>query len=381
MLFKGFLSPKQLAIVGLATLTCLGLGLTAERGMSDDTKQDQAVDQPAEKGAAKPEKKSDAPGADKSETESKKGEAETPKAEPQAPLPEVILLPDLAAKGDDSPEKPIVEAIREFAKTFNSHDPKALTALFTSQAELIDQAGQTTRGDAAILATFTKLFSDHPSVKIRFEVKSIRYLNGNLAIEDGSSIMTSDAADPAAADQDRYTVTHVLQDGKWLIASAQDWPAAPPTREEELKQLEWLVGDWVDENGDALVATKYHWSDDKSYLLCDYSIHRQGEKPRKGTQRIGWDARAQKLRSWNFDTAGGFSEALWTRAGNQWLMKINGVTADGKTRSSTNVLTRLSQDHATMQSKDRIIGGELLPDRPEMPIVRKAPEPSRSAKE
>ena len=59
----------------------------------------------------------------------------------------------------------------------------------------------------------------------------------------------------------------------------------------------------------------------------------------KGSQRIGWDPSAKRLRSWVFDSEGGFGEGVWSKSGNQWIAKMTGVTSDGKTASSTNVIT------------------------------------------
>jgi hypothetical protein len=69
------------------------------------------------------------------------------------------------------------------------------------------------------------------------------------------------------------------------------------------------------------------------------------------------------------------AEGIWTRNGNQWLVKLSGVTGDGKPSSSTNVLTRATKDRMTWQSRDRVIGDDLMPNIEEISIVRKPPKP------
>ena len=54
---------------------------------------------------------------------------------------------------------------------------------------------------------------------------------------------------------------------------------------------------------------------------------------------------------------------------------MTGVTHDGKPASATNVLTRVAKDRMTWQSRDRIVGGELMPNVEEITIVRKPPKP------
>jgi hypothetical protein len=88
---------------------------------------------------------------------------------------------------------------------------------------------------------------------------------------------------------------------------------------------------------------------------------------------------AKKIRSWVFDSEGGFCEGIWTREGNQWIVKMTGVTHDGKIASSTNITTRVSKDRMTWQQRDRIVGGEKTPDIAETPITRQPPAPSALA--
>jgi uncharacterized protein (TIGR02246 family) len=368
MIVKGFSKPKVLAYLGLTCLACGGLALTATVGNGQD--QDEAPTAAAAKATPK-----SAPAEAKEEA--KEAAQPTPEA-----LPEVTFSQaDGASSADAATLEPVQSAIKAFAQGFNAHDAKAVAALFSAQGEMTNQAGQVTRGSDAIQELFAKLFAAHPGVKIRFDVQSMRFLSPDLAVEEGLSIMSNaDDKTASAPHQDRYTVTHAKVDGKWLIATARDWPEQPPTAAEQLQQLDWLVGEWVDENGDTLVHTAYHWSADKHYLLSEYSVQGQNKAAVQGTQRIGWDPRVQKLHSWTFDTAGGFSEGLWSRSGDQWIVKITGVAADGRTRSATNILTRLSKDHATYQSRDRVVGGAVMADLHEVPIVRKPPQPTPRAK-
>ena len=44
---------------------------------------------------------------------------------------------------------------------------------------------------------------------------------------------------------------------------------------------------------------------------------------------VFWDPALKKLRSWTFDSEGGFFNGLWTKDGNQWLLTSAGVKADG----------------------------------------------------
>jgi uncharacterized protein (TIGR02246 family) len=330
----------------------------------------------AEKATEKPAAKSEATTETVEKVAAKPSDGATAKS--ATPLPGVTFVKPESKEGSQKADEPtedelaVQAAIKGFADAFNAQDAKAVAAHFTDRAELENQVGHVTTGNPQILELFTKLFTDQPEVKIHLEIQSIRFLSSGLAIEEGFSTMTGMTHDkqPLAPHVDRYTITHVKQDGNWLVASARDWPPPPPTAAEQLQQLAW-----VDENSTSTVHTNYHWSKDGRYLMSRYSVQRPGKELVEGLQRIGWDPEARQLRSWTFDSIGGFSQALWSRNGDQWVMKTTGVMADGQIRSSTTILTRLSKDHAMYQSRDRVVGGEVQPDLEPIPIVRKAPEP------
>lgn len=96
-----------------------------------------------------------------------------------------------------------------------------------------------------------------------------------------------------------------------------------------------------------------------------------------GSQRIGWDPLAKQIRSWVFDSQGGFGDGLWTRDGDQWTVKLNGVRRDGKVASATNVYLHVSKGRAVFESRDRVVGGEAMPDSGAIPIVRQPPKPGK----
>jgi hypothetical protein len=66
----------------------------------------------------------------------------------------------------------------------------------------------------------------------------------------------------------RYSVAYVKRDGKWLRDSIHDEAipevAHEPTPGERLKELEWLVGEWVAENDEAEVRMSCVWAESQS---------------------------------------------------------------------------------------------------------------------
>ncbi len=274
-------------------------------------------------------------------------------------------------------KKAIRLAAEAFAKAYNAGDAQTIARLFVVGGEIVNEEGQSTEGRESIEQEFTVIFKEHPKTHMDLAIESIRFIGSDMAIEDGMATVTHEPDEPAQ--RSPYSVTYARQDGKWLTASARDLPDDTPTPEEQLKQLQWMIGEWVDESPEALVMTSYHWTDNQCYILSEFKVQVGGRPVMTGTQRIGWDPLAKTIRSWVFDSEGGFGEGIWTREGNQWIVKKTGVTRDGKVASATNIISRVSKDRMTWQQRDRTIGGEKTPDIAETPITRKPPLPQVSS--
>jgi uncharacterized protein (TIGR02246 family) len=289
-----------------------------------------------------------------------------------------------APRGRSAPKKPATDhredetAIRAnvaaFVKAYNAHDAKAVAALFSRDARIVDKEGNVNEGRDAIEQTFADMFSDTPKKHIEVTVESIRFVGSDLAVEEGSTKETSGPGD--IPDNERYTVVHVKRDGTWRMALARDEEGPPPTGQEQLRALGWLVGDWVDDDGNVVVRSTCRWSEDGNFLLQDFRLQVGGENAMRVSQRIGWDPLAKRVRSWVFDSEGGFGESVWTRDGDVWLIKATGVRPDGKTASATNMLVPAGKDAYVWRSRDRIVGDEAVPPI-EVKVVRKPPEPKR----
>jgi len=270
-------------------------------------------------------------------------------------------------------EKSIRLAAGAFAKAYNAGDARAIGRLFVTDGEIVSEEGQPTQGRDAIEQVFAEIFKQHPKTHMDLAIGSIRFIGADMAVEEGIATVTHAPDEPAQLSP--YSVVYASQDGKWLTASARDLAGDTPAPEEQLKQLQWMIGEWVDESPEALVMTSYRWTDNQCYILSEFKVQVGGRAMMTGTQRIGWDPLAKTIRSWVFDSEGGFGEGTWTREGNQWVVKRTGVTRDGKVASATNIITRVSKDRMTWQQRDRIVGGEKTPDIAETPITRKPPTP------
>ncbi len=180
----------------------------------------------------------------------------------------------------------------------------------------------------------------------------------------------------------RYTAVHVKVDGKWLLGSVRDLPTDSSVSESSadhmdmLGQLDWLNGDWVDEGDDAIVTFSCRPTDNGCFLLRTFSIVIAGEEAMSGTQRIGWDPLTGKLRTWIFDSEGGYADGYWHRDEERWVLKCSGVNAVGEPASFTTIYTPVNEHTMTWQYVDYEVAGIQEPDSEIYTIVRQAPAPA-----
>lgn len=140
----------------------------------------------------------------------------------------------------------------------------------------------------------------------------------------------------------------------------------------DLKNLEWLVGDWKDDEKDIDIVYSTTWSTNRNFLIQHFTAQMDDEADVvEGEQIIGWDPAEKKVRSWVFDSDGGFGESTWTQDGSIWYSNMKFTMPDGKKASATHVYTKLDDKSYTFASLNRDVDGQLLPDIGPFKIIRK----------
>ena len=267
-----------------------------------------------------------------------------------------------------------LHAIAEaYARAYNTGDARALASLFTDDAEMIDEDGEHLRGRSMIEEVFRSMFKERPGATIKIVPASLRFLGPDVAQEEGQTQVNVPEKPPATTRH--YTVLFVKQGNRWMYSSVREEPEKGLTHHQRLQELEWLVGDWLDESPDSVVRTSCRWTVDQNFLLRDFTVHVQGKPVMTVNERIGWDPSTRQIKSWVFDSEGGHGSGLWSRNGNEWVIKSTGILPDGRTATATHVLTRLSTQSARWSSIERTVGDQVVPDHAEYVMVRKPPQP------
>jgi uncharacterized protein (TIGR02246 family) len=259
----------------------------------------------------------------------------------------------------------------KYVEAYNRRDSKSMSDMWSPEAVYMDpNTGEGVVGREAIAKQFDYAFAGAEDAKLAITIESIEFVSPNVAIEKGTAEVTYT---DFPAEKTDYTAVHVKRDGQWLIdrVSEVEVPPPPPSNYEHLKELEWMVGSWIDADPEATVHTDCQWTKNKNFLTRSFALVVGEDIEMSGMQIIGWDPAAKQIRSWVFDSDGAFSEGKWTRKENRWLIQQTGTIADGAKTTATNIITQLDDDSFTWQSINRQVDGEVLPNVDEILNVRK----------
>ena len=273
---------------------------------------------------------------------------------------------------ETSAENAIRQAVTSYVKAFNANSAKAVAEHWATNGVYVDrETGEKTRGRAAIQEQFADMFASGTPVRIQVSIQDIRQLTETVVVHDGTARVLS----RGEVSESAYTAIHVRQGKSWKIDSVREniLPSAPviSNNYEHLKQLGWMVGDWVDVADDATVTTNCQWTKNRNFLTRSFKVASKAGIELEGTQVIGWDPVRRRIRSWVFDSDGGFGEGVWSRDGDRWMVKSRQVMADGSTGSSTNVFRYIDNDRFSWKSFAREVNGKFQPNLEETVIVRR----------
>jgi uncharacterized protein (TIGR02246 family) len=282
--------------------------------------------------------------------------------------------PSIAETAGASPDETaaIRERVEAYVTAYNAHDAEALAGLWAEDAVYLNRnTGESVDGRSAIAKMFQEMFQAGEADQLKVAVGSIRLITPDVAIEDGSAeLITADGESAPST----YTAVHVKKDGKWYLTSVRetDLPPGedPASESSELDQLAWMVGEWVDEDSDGYVRTTCDWAKNGKFLTSNFEVNIDGAVQLEGTQVIGWDPVTQSIRSWLFDSEGGFGEGVWRRDGDRWIVESRTTQADGSQGTATNLYTVHDEGTFSWGSTERTIDGVPQPDIENVPVHR-----------
>jgi len=260
-------------------------------------------------------------------------------------------------------------------KAFESAKIDEVSKLFSADAEFVDEEGNIYQGKQEIEALFKSFFEKFPGAKLTTTVDSVRPVGSSMLVEEGTRTIT--VADASSTATLRYLMVLTKEANEWKISLVREFTQDTPAAQlDYLMPLSLLEGEWIDENPSGATRVHYHWNEEKTFLLGEYTVQVNGRPAMKSSQRLGWDPVQQKIRSWTFDADGGFSEGYWTPTESGWIVKSTATLPSGEIGSATLLVTLLDEDRITVSSRDRVIGN-VVEEPFEIQIVRRPPAPKK----
>ena len=278
--------------------------------------------------------------------------------------------------GRPSPKKPtrtrkkrllFRSGAESYVQAFNQGDAERLASHWAEDAEYILPSGEHLKGRDKIEQAFKKFFSDNKGIQIQVAIAEISFPRSNEAVEEGSALVSRPGEKPKEL---TYEVRYVKRKAAWKIAHVEE-TFSTPSNYEHLKELEWLTGEWVDDSENVDVETLAQWTKHKNFITLSFRVQFEGRPALEGTQLIGWDPTVKSIKSWVFDSLGGFGQGVWSRDGSRWTVRTTSVLINGEKASAINIYTYLDENTFTFSSIGREINGEPQPNIEEIRVVRK----------
>lgn len=264
----------------------------------------------------------------------------------------------------------------DFVDAFNQHDAEKMTSLFSSDADLIKlNTSETIHGKNNLLEYFKNLVGKIPNSTLKIAFDHIDYDQEGIATAKGTAEISSDGQ---TFKKSAFKAEFDKVDDEWQLDTLSLFEINPPHAPiEQLKELSWLIGSWVDKNeeeDDIVSHFSFQWGKDKNFIIETFNMKVLGQDFLDGHQIIGWDPIKKKIRSWIFDSQGSFGESFWTKDGNQWYANTVYYLADGRKGSAVHIYAKEDDNNYNFSSESRDLGGLIQPNIGPFQIVKKTME-------
>jgi uncharacterized protein (TIGR02246 family) len=262
--------------------------------------------------------------------------------------------------GMSSDEAQVRAAVDGYLNAINSGDAPAAAEYWSETGQMVNSDGSRLEGKSAIQKDLESFLNENQQSQVSVSNVSIRFLTPSVALEEGQASLVSADGESSSS---TYQAIHVKQDGQWKLESLRETEVtSAPSSHDHLNELQWMIGDWIDQDDETQIETSCQWTSNGNFMTRSFKVTTNGAAELEGTQVIGWDPQRKQIRSWVFDSDGGFGDGSWTRSGDQWTVKNKFQTSDGRHGKSANTFTYVDNDTFQWQSKNRSLGDERLPD-------------------
>lgn len=255
-----------------------------------------------------------------------------------------------------------------YAHAFNSGSMEDLAAQWAEQAELVEADMQLVGRDAimtAIAASRARL----PQAEMTIEIADIRFITPSLARVSGTLTISATERGPQISSE--FTSLRVLEGDQWLLAES----IVTTMPQASLGDVSWMTGTWegTTPGGEPLRIDVTQDLDGQA-VVSRITVGPADEPLVTAIDVIHADAASGRLRSWTFDSTGARAEGVLVSNGTSFNRIVEGISAPdsgGLESTWVQVITPLDEHRLVLQSIERTLEGETLPDSDAI-ILKKA---------
>src|SRR5271157_4425465 len=263
------------------------------------------------------------------------------------------------------------DQFRKYQQAYDRGDAKTLASFYADDIDYIDQDGVEIKGRGEMEKLFAESFQANPGAKIAITIEEVKPLTPDVQVNRGVATVT---ATSGLTESTRYIAVLAKKNDGWQICQLTETASPAPTASSQLEALKWLIGSWEDKDADQTVETRVEWAGDKNFLVRTFKLKdAQGETD--GWEIVGWDPDRQQIRSWIFDSNGGFGESSWSYDGGHWLIRASNVLPGGSRSTAENLLTKVDDNKFTWESQNRTLEGDSQPSVPKIVVHRTTSNP------
>lgn len=284
----------------------------------------------------------------------------------------VLLLSQTGlAQQATNPTKEVTKRVASYVDAFNRRDVSAAAEHWSENGEyIVADAANPIVGREAIGKALGKLLATDEQFQLTVENQRYRNVADDVVMEEGIARLVSETHGSEYA---RYLVVHVKQNGKWYRDSIREtvvrsWPSSAP----DPNELSALVGSWKRKSNGGTLTVQAVWKHDKRFIERSFQILGKDGQKITATEMIGWDPATRTIRSWSFDSQGGFEQAVWNRDGDSWLIKADAVLPGGITATEQRSLSLDSEGNLRIQTLEQQSSGRLMPGFDPITLVRQS---------
>ena len=272
-----------------------------------------------------------------------------------------------------SPEyQEAADQFRKYQQAYDRGDAKTLASFYADDIDYIDQDGLEVKGRGEMERLFMENFQANPGSKIAITIEEAKPLTPDVQVNRGVATVT---ATSGLTESTRYAAVLAKKNDGWQICQLTETATPAPNASSQLEALKWLIGNWENNDAAQTVETKVEWAGDKNFLVRTFKLKGAEESETDGWEIVGWDPDRRQIRSWIFDSNGGFGESSWSYDSGNWSIRASNELPDGSRSTAENVLTKVNDNKFTWESQNRTLDGEPQPSLPKMVVYRTASNP------